>query len=519
MKKAVFYAMPIALASALCTTSFAYTVEGTVTSKTDGKAVANASVSLLKEGKSTKTDTSGKFTIHEDEQIDPSIPLSLQGKQGGGYISINRGVLNYSQSSNTPVQVKVFDLVGNLVVNKTLYGSGSLDLSQGISAKGTYFARVRMGSAVQNMKFTANGSYSSASKTTTAALKAAAQGEALQVIAEGFDTLNVPLANLDTTLALELTATSQNLNPGEKTYKFGYALGNAPRPSAGCGKATSLKATKQVENGERFELNVNGENREFFITLPKNYDNSKPYKILFAMHCLGSNAEDFVHHAPDYDHPTPYYGQQNLDKEGNYIFVAPRGDTDGMPWSMTSDKDHKFFDKLLTTMEDNYCIDTSRVFATGFSFGAMYTNSLAWDMQHRLRAVAVYAPVAEVIYLPKNAGKPIAWMAVHGKRDSTCQYSHDLQSTLPAILKNNGKASDGDSQFTDASSEKPEEFNGTAGHLCYDFKTVDPRFPVKFCSWNGEHQWTAHDGGNTGVGQGWENTWVPEEVHKFFEQF
>lgn len=309
------------------------------------------------------------------------------------------------------------------------------------------------------------------------------------------------------------------LGPTEKTYAFGYALKNAARPSKGCGKNSTLVKTKSVENGDRFEMNINGENREYFITLPSNYDNKKPYKLLFAMHCMGSNAEDFVHHFADQDHPSPYYGQQKLDTEGNYIFVAPRGDTDGMPWSMTSDKDHKFFDKLLTTMEDNYCIDTSRVFATGFSFGAMYTNSLAWDMQHRLRAVAVYAPVAEVIYLPKNAGKPIAWMAVHGKRDGTCQYSHDLQSTLPAILKNNGKASDGDSQFTDASSEKPEEFNGTAGHLCYDFKTVDPRFPVKFCSWNGEHQWTAHDGGNTGVGQGWENTWVPEEVHKFFEQF
>lgn len=309
------------------------------------------------------------------------------------------------------------------------------------------------------------------------------------------------------------------LGPTEKTYAFGYALKNAARPSKGCGKNSTLVKTKSVENGDRFEMNINGENREYFITLPSNYDNKKPYKLLFAMHCMGSNAEDFVHHFADQDHPSPYYGQQKLDTEGNYIFVAPRGDTDGMPWSMTSDKDHKFFDKLLTTVEDNYCIDTSRVFATGFSFGAMYTNSLAWDMQHRLRAVAVYAPVAEVIYLPKNAGKPIAWMAVHGKRDSTCQYSHDLQSTLPAILKNNGKASDGDSQFTDASSEKPEEFNGTAGHLCYDFKTVDPRFPVKFCSWNGEHQWTAHDGGNTGVGQGWENTWVPEEVHKFFEQF
>ena len=59
--------------------------------------------------------------------------------------------------------------------------------------------------------------------------------------------------------------------------------------------------------------------------MPKNYDNTKPHKLLIANHCMGSKAEDFVHHAPDYDHPSPYYGQQNLDTEGNYIFVAPQG--------------------------------------------------------------------------------------------------------------------------------------------------------------------------------------------------
>jgi poly(3-hydroxybutyrate) depolymerase len=226
---------------------------------------------------------------------------------------------------------------------------------------------------------------------------------------------------------------------------------------------------------------------------------------------MGSNAEDFVHHYPDQDHPSPYYGQQKLDTEGNYIFVAPRGDTDGMPWSVSSDKDHKFIDQLITTLEENYCIDTTRIFMTGFSFGAMVTNSMAQDMQHRLRAVAVYATADYNIYLPQNKGKPIAWMAVHGKNDGTCQYNRARDSALKRILKNNGKA-DADGNFTDASAEKPKEVGG-AGHLCYDFTTVDERFPVKFCSWNGQHQWTAYDNGN------WQNTWVPEEVRKFFEQF
>jgi len=296
----------------------------------------------------------------------------------------------------------------------------------------------------------------------------------------------------------------------EDTYAFGYALKNEPRPSKGCGHVSSLTKTKSVENGDRFEMEVNGETREYFITLPKNYDNTKPYKLLFAMHCMGSNAEDFVHHYADQDHPSPYYGQQKLDKEGDYIFVSPRGDIDGMPWSMSSDKDHKFIDQLLTTLEENYCIDTSRVFMTGFSFGAMVTNSMAQDMQDRLRAVAVYA-TGDYIYLPKNKGLPIAWMAVHGKNDGTCNYNLALTSALPRILKNNGKP-DANGNFTDASAEKPKEINGS-GHLCYDFTTVDERFPVKFCSWNGQHQWTAYDSGN------WQNTWVPEEVHKFFEQF
>ena len=495
--------------AALCSTSFAYTISGKV-SDDQGKAIKDVDVSLLKEGKTTKTDDKGEFTIHEDEK--DSIPTAIHPnfKNAVGYVNINNGILSYSQSSTQPVQVKIFNSLGNQVFKKTLQGSGTYDLSKGLSAKGTYFAQVSVGSAKQNFKFTTEGSYSSSFGTqagASALMKDAQAGEAIRFVATDYDTLTIALNTLDTTLNVKLTKTV----PPAPTFKFGYALKNEPTPSKGCGTTSKLQKTKSVENGDRFELRVGSENREYFITLPKNYDNKKPYKLLFAMHCMGSNAEDFVHHYADQDHPSPYYGQQKLDTEGNYIFVSPRGDTDGMPWSVSSDKDHKFINQLLTTLEENYCIDTSRVFMTGFSFGAMVTNSMAQDMQDRLRAVAVYATADYNIYLPKNKGLPIAWMAVHGKNDGTCQYSRARDSALKRILKNNGKA-DADGNFTDASAEKPKEVGGS-GHLCYDFTPVDERFPVKFCSWNGQHQWTAYDNGN------WQNTWVPQEVHKFFEQF
>lgn len=501
MKESNLSLFALALVATVGTTASAYTISGKVTDD-QGTAINGADVTLVNENKNTKTDANGDFTIHEEESID-----ALHGQTIPGYVNINNGVLSYKQSSSSPVSVKIFDMVGNQVYSSTLYGSGKADLRQNIRAQGNYVAKVSVGSAVQTVRFTASGKAGTSFASRNALAKDVTPGEKLRIVADGYDTLSIPLGTLDTTVNVKLTKTA----PPEPTFKFGYALKNEPTPSKGCGTTSKLQKTKSVENGDRFEMRVGSDNREYFITLPKNYDNKKPYKLLFAMHCMGSNAEDFVHHNPDQDHPSPYYGQQKLDKNGDYIFVSPRGDTDGMPWSTSSDKDHKFINQLLTTLEENYCIDTSRVFMTGFSFGAMVTNSMAQDMQDRLRAVAVYATADYNIYLPKNKGLPIAWMAVHGKNDGTCNYSRARDSALKRILKNNGKA-DADGNFTDASAEKPQEVGGS-GHLCYDFTTVDERFPVKFCSWNGQHQWTAFDNGN------WQNTWVPEEVHKFFEQF
>ena len=504
-----------ACVAALCTTSFAYTVSGTV-SDDQGKVLNGVDVSLLKEGKTTKTDDQGKFTIHEDEE---EVGINPSFRNAVGYISVNNGILSYSQSSTSPVQVKIYNSLGNQVFKKTLQGSGTYDLSKGLKARGTYFAQVTVGSATQKFKFTTDGSFSSSFGTQAGALmKDAQKGEAIRFVLDGYDTLTIALNTLDTNLNVKLTKSV----PAEQTFKFGYALKNEPRKSKGCGKASSLRSNRKVENGEQFSINVGGKNRTFFITLPNNYDNTKPHKLLIANHCMGSKAEDFVHHNPDYDHPTPYYGQQKLDKNGDYIFVAPQGNDNGT-WN--GKEDHQFVDEMITAMFDNYCVDTTRVFATGFSFGAMFTNSLAQDMQERLRAVAVYATADYNIWLPSaGSGRydakdlPIAWMAVHGRNDGVCNYDRAKNSALPRILKRNGKA-DANGNFTDASSEKPQENTGNTGHVCYDFKNVDPRFPVKFCSWPGGHQWTAHDNGSMNVGAGWQETWVPEEVHKFFEQF
>lgn len=506
-----------ALVATLGTTAFAYTITGTVGNEA-GNPLSGVTVTLVKENKATVTDVYGQYTITEETG-----PAALRAVASApSFVSLNSGVLSYRQSGSAPVQVRTFDAMGNQVFSKTLYGSGDLDLRTGIRAKGNYFAKVTMGSVRQDFRFFADGkTVRQHSSESVVLMKSAQVGETLRFEAEGYKTRVVPLGTLDTMVNLNLERASN-----AQTRTFGYAMGNAPTPSRGCGRTSALTETGSNPNAKKYTMRSADLNRAFWLTLPQNYNNNKPYKILFAMHCMGSNGEEFSYFpSPNQDHPSPYYGQQDLDTENNYIFVSPEGDTDGMPWRMNDDKDHVFFSEMLTLLEDNYCIDTSRVFVTGFSFGSMVTNSLAWEFQERIRAVAVYAVAAFNIYLPTGENKknlPIAWMDVHGKNDDRCPYRTTneypprpgaIDSALVEILRHNGPV-DENGNFTDVSNEKPEEYNGWGGgHVCYDFKTVDPRFPVKFCSWNGGHQWTAYDNGD------WQNSWVPQMVHEFFEQF
>jgi dienelactone hydrolase len=91
------------------------------------------------------------------------------------------------------------------------------------------------------------------------------------------------------------------------------------------------------------------------------------------------------------------------------IFVAPQ--SDGDRWQ---EKDHAPFDDILAFVKENLRIDTSRVFATGFSFGGMVTYSLSVHHQSDIRAAVGIAPANYNIFVPPATHEPIAWMQTTG---------------------------------------------------------------------------------------------------------
>jgi poly(3-hydroxybutyrate) depolymerase len=265
-------------------------------------------------------------------------------------------------------------------------------------------------------------------------------------------------------------------------------LKNPPSKSPGCGKpATITNGKKSITSG--------GKERAYIIDVPANYDPNKAYRLFYASHGLGGRAED-VAGWNYFDLKT-----QAVAAKDPAVFIAPQG-IDGR-WGET---DHALFDDITTLAKNSLCIDTTRVFVTGMSFGGMITYSLSTNHQKRFRAGAALAPANYNIWLPNPKLKdPIAWMHTTGMSDNTCPWDAGNNRGSKYIALE--KAADNGCKVP---ATIPTWQSGK--HLCYDFDGCRPGYPVKVCTFNGGHvQSNADPGTNT--------NWIAEESWKFFTQF
>ena len=474
-----------AMALAFAASAQAFTLTGKVSDES-GKAIEKASVELLKNALKTTTDSKGEFKIFKEEK--DSTSAIRVARPMLGYVSVMNGVLSYSQSTNEPVRIQVFDAVGSRVLNETVYGTGTLDMQSVVKAQGSYFARVSVGSAQSNFRFTSNGNYkASFGEAVARGLAKEGEGDELRVIAADYDTLTVALSNLDTNVTLKLKKTVK-----QPEYAYGWGLKNDPVPTRGCGKDTKLDY-KYRGDKPYIEFKWSKGTRTVRIDIPKSYDNNKPYKLIFGIQCMGGWAGGVQDEG--------YYGLKPLDKNETAIFVAPEGNGNQAPWDQN---DYILFDELLAMLEDSFCIDSSRVFSTGFSYGSMFSNGLSWNHQDVLRAVAVYETAERNIWLPQRKNMGIGWMGVLGLDDNLCtpEMGRNARDIILTLNSEGGKAKN----------ERAEEAQRNAAHKCYDYTTVEERFPVRWCTQSGGHIWDHKDPGQ-------QKSWVPETTWDFFSKF
>jgi hypothetical protein len=186
---------------------------------------------------------------------------------------------------------------------------------------------------------------------------------------------------------------------GSGSGSGGYPLKNPPVPSAGCGKATTI-----TSSGGYKTIMSSGDQRQYVITLPANYDMNKPHRFLYTSHGQGGEGAKTQREG--------YYGFVDIpDAVSSSILVAASGI--GGIWGA---KDVPLFDDILAFVKQNACVDESRVFVLGFSFGGMYSYSLSMTRQKTIRAGIGMSPANYNITIPTKSHEPIAWMQSTGMR-------------------------------------------------------------------------------------------------------
>jgi len=291
------------------------------------------------------------------------------------------------------------------------------------------------------------------------------------------------------------------------------------KKSAGCGKSTSIKTGS-------FTINVNGKNRNYAIDVPANYDPNKAYKLFYTSHWYGGKYTDVVSGStvPNGTGNWSFFGlkrQATLHNE-QAIFIAPG--MNGATWDLggTGD-DHKLFDALLNYAKSNLCVDEDRVFATGFSFGAMMTYSLSLTHQDQLRAVATLAAANFVGNassgwnpFPADSKKKIAYLGITGMSDGTCPYNGNESNKRGGYFCASLHAQNNGCDMPAGPNAITKTNAGSKTHVTYDFKNCDAGYPVKYITFDGGHIAAPTDGQTSDDGL---KTWAPAAMWDFFSQF
>jgi polyhydroxybutyrate depolymerase len=113
---------------------------------------------------------------------------------------------------------------------------------------------------------------------------------------------------------------------------------------------------------------------------------------------------------------------------GKAIVVYPDALEPDKAWDLErgpeTNADVLFFEQLLDTIADNYCIDTKRVFVAGVSNGAYFANQLGCFRGGRIAAIAAHGGGGPASVDFSATGqlecpqKPVAAIIVHGAADT-----------------------------------------------------------------------------------------------------
>ena len=224
----------------------------------------------------------------------------------------------------------------------------------------------------------------------------------------------------------EATATggpSTTRDPDASTTTTTTADPGAPVPSAGCEAGTDTAGTEVTL--EPRTLQIGGVERSFLLTTPATGPD-EPLPLVVDLHGLAEGSQ--IHATMSQYSPVA--------QEEGFVVVFPQGLGQPVKWDAdpASDPnlDLELVDTILETIGTERCIDTSRVYATGLSYGAIMTSLL---MCTRADTFAAFAPVAGIrLPEPCEPGRPLPILSFHGTADPILTFDGQVGGSLGDIM-------------------------------------------------------------------------------------
>ena len=259
------------------------------------------------------------------------------------------------------------------------------------------------------------------------------------------------------------------------TAGTGGTAGSGTMPSTGCGKPAGLMSG-------RASIDVAGKTREYILAVPNNYDQSRPYRLIFGWHPWGGSAQQIASGG--------YFGLSSV-INGQAILVAPEGQDfqdNGLGWGNANGEDIAFLHAMVDRFSAQLCIDQNRIFSTGFSFGAMFSFTLACTEMSMMRAIAPMAGNAVTSGRCENSTRSVATMAFIGV-DDTLLSGH--RQAVQIFVGRNGCS-------TQTTTVQPSWCDGLNSNYqpctCVEYQGCRTGYPVISCEYKAGHQFAPSAG-------------------------
>ena len=171
-------------------------------------------------------------------------------------------------------------------------------------------------------------------------------------------------------------------------------------------------------------IEVNGVEREFRLSAPSSEPGTR-LPLVIAFHGGTDSQEDFAQQE-QFDQ----LGEQEKFIMAYAIAEQDRTAAEGewfLNTAATSEEDNNFAEAIVDQLSESYCVDQDRLYAIGYSLGAMFTYEIACQLNHRFAATASFAGTMPVNPESCDIARGIGILHIHGKLDYIIYYHQDWE--------------------------------------------------------------------------------------------